>query len=180
MVILRFISFLQRNKSMQKIFNLHKGKLFTLFLILLIIIPSIYKLIRPGFFTMFDDMQVVRLWQIDKCVKDLQIPCRWLPDLGLGYGYPLFLYYAPLPYYLMEGMHLINFSFIDSVKIGFTASVFLSALFFYLFMRYFFSKKASLFATFIYVFAPIRASDIYVRGAMGEVWGMATVPLVFL
>src|SRR4030043_1423649 len=141
MVILRFISFPQLNKSMQKIFNLKRRKPFTFILIFIITIPSIYKLIRPGFFTMFDDMQVVRLWQMDKCVKDFQIPCHWVPDLGLGYGYPLYSYYAPLPYYFMEGVHLINISFIDSVKIGFASSVILSVIFFYLFMRYFFSKK---------------------------------------
>ena len=153
---------------------------FIVFLLLVFVsLPAVYKLLRPGYYSMYDDMQVVRLQQMDECINDGQIPCRWVPDLGLGYGYPLFIYYAPLPYYFMEGIHLIGFSFINSVKIGFAASVVLSALFFYLLLKYFFSKKAALFATFFYVFAPLRAAGIYVRGAMGEVWGLASVPLLF-
>ena len=78
---------------------------------------------RPGFFSMYDDMQVIRLQQMDKCVKDGQIPCRWAPDLGYGYGYPLYQYYAPLPYYVMETFHLLGFSLINSVKIGFILTI---------------------------------------------------------
>lgn len=145
-------------------------------LIIIISLPAIYQLIRPGFFPMYDDMQVIRLEQMDKCIKDGQIPCRWVPDLGYGYGYPLFQYYAPLPYYFMEAVHLFGFSYIDSVKIGFASSIVLSALFFFLLAKRFFSISTSLILTFVWVMIPFRAADIYVRGAMGEAWGMAMLP----
>jgi len=67
---------------------------FLLFLVL--IIPSFSKLIRPGYFPMHDDLQAIRLLQMDKCIKDGQIPCRWVPDMGYGYGYPQFNYYKSL------------------------------------------------------------------------------------
>ena len=129
---------------------------------------------------MYDDMQVIRLQQMDMCIKDGQIPCRWVPDLGYGYGYPLFQYYAPLPYYTMEAFHLVGFSHIDSVKIGFGLSVFLSATFMYFLSRQFFSKTPSLFAATLYVYLPFRAADLYVRGGMGQLWGMAALPLFLL
>ena len=93
-----------------------KGKLFVLIVILIIIFPVIFRLIRPGFYSMYDDMQVIRLQQMDVCVRDGQIPCRWVPDLGLGYGYPLYQYYAPLPYYFMETVHLLGFSYAPRIK----------------------------------------------------------------
>lgn len=155
------------------------GKLFLAVLLFIVVLPTVFRLMRPGFFPMYDDMQVIRLQQMDKCFKDAQIPCRWVPDLGYGYGYPLYQYYAPLPYYAMEIFVLFGLSYIDSVKLGLILSVFLSALFFYAFVRYFLSPTASLAATALYVFSPIRAADMYVRGAMGELWGMAALPLAF-
>ena len=159
--------------------DLSKSKIIILLVLIIIIIPFVFKLLRVGFFSMYDDMQVVRLWQMDKCFKDLQIPCRWVPDLGLGYGYPLFLYYAPLSYYVMEMIHLLGFSLINAVKFGFIISVFFSGLFFYLLARTYFSKIASLFTAFLYIYAPYRAASIYVRGSMGEAWGFAAIPFVF-
>lgn len=144
----------------------------------ILVIPLIYKLLRPGFFPIYDDMQVIRVNQMDKCLKDGQIPCRWVPDLGYGYGYPLYQYYAPFPYYVMEIVHLSGFSFIDSVKAGFILSMVLSGMFFYLFLKSILPKSAALFGTILYLYAPFKAGDLYVRGAMGELWGFVALPLV--
>lgn len=158
----------------------HKKEKLSLLLVLLISLIAVINLIKPGFYSMYDDMQVIRLQQMDMCIKDGQIPCRWVPDLGYGYGYPLFQYYAPLPYYTMEAFHLVGFSYIDSVKIGFGLSVFLSAIFMYFLSRQFLNKVPSLFATTLYVLLPFRAADLYVRGGMGQLWGMAALPLFLL
>ena len=63
----------------------------------------LWPLFAAPYFTHHDDVQVIRLYEMDKCFKDYQIPCRWVPDLGGLYGYPIFNYYAPFPYYVMEG-----------------------------------------------------------------------------
>ena len=62
----------------------------------------LWPLLMAPFFSHHDDVQVIRLYEMDKCIKDGQIPCRWVPDLGGLYGYPIFNYYAPLPYYFGE------------------------------------------------------------------------------
>jgi len=156
---------------------LKRGKYFLLLVLLLL--PSIFALFRRGFFPIYDDMQVIRLYQLDKCIADRQIPCRWVPDLGYGYGYPLFQYYAPFPYYFMEVFRLLGFSLIDSVKIGFGSALIFSGIFFFLFLRLFFSYLSSLLGAVLYVYVPARAADLYVRGAMGELWGMAILPFFF-
>src|SRR3989338_3517629 len=97
-------------------------------LLFILIIPAFSTLLRPGYFPMHDDIQGMRLLQMDKCIRDLQIPCRWVPDMGYGYGYPQFNYYAPMPYYIMEAFHLVGFGFLDSVKAGFIASTIVGAL----------------------------------------------------
>jgi hypothetical protein len=166
---------MQKLTKLKKLPDLFRKHLFYLFIII-ILLPSFLSLLKPGFFSMYDDMQVIRLQQMDKCIRDLQIPCRWVPDLGYGYGYPLYQYYSPAPYYFMEIFHLFGVSLIDSVKIGFIASIVLSFVFTYKLSRYFLNKKPSVFAAVVYTYLPFRAADLYVRGAMGESWGLFALP----
>lgn len=155
-----------------------RNRLFV-FITLLLSIPAFMTLIRPGYFPMHDDMQAMRLLQMDKCVRDFQIPCRWVPDMGYGYGYPQFNYYSPLPYYVMEAFHLVGFGILDSVKIGFGITVLISALGMYLLTRRLWGEWGGLLSSFLYVYAPYRAVDMYVRGAVGEFWALSALPFIF-
>jgi len=151
--------------------------IFLLFLVL--IIPAFLKLIRPGYFPMHDDLQAIRLLQMDKCIKDGQIPCRWVPDMGYGYGYPQFNYYNPLPYYLMEGFHLFGLGYLDSIKLGLVVSILASAVGMFLLGKSLWGTAGGFISGLLYTYAPYRAVDIYVRGAMGEVWAFVFLPFVF-
>ncbi|OGM27112.1 hypothetical protein A2962_03350 [Candidatus Woesebacteria bacterium RIFCSPLOWO2_01_FULL_39_61] len=153
---------------------------FLVLLLLILAVPTFSSLLRPGFFPMHDDMQAMRLLQIDKCVKDLQIPCRWVPDMGYGYGYPQFNFYAPMPYYIMEAFHLVGLGFLDSVKAGFIASTIFALVGMYLLGRFLWGKMGGAVSSFLYIYAPYRAVDFYVRGAVGELWALAFLPFIFL
>ncbi len=150
------------------------------FLILLIIlsIPTFKSLIRSGYFPMHDDMQAMRIYQLDKCVHDRQIPCRWVPDMGYKYGYPQFNYYGPLPYYVMEGFHLLGFNLFDSVKIGFILALLLGDIAMFFLAKNIWGNWGGLLSALLYAYSPYRASDIYSRGAMGESWGFIFMPLI--
>jgi len=128
---------------------------------------------------MHDDMQAMRVLQMDKCFKDGQIPCRWVPDMGYGYGYPQFIYYSPLPYYVMEVFHLIGFQIIDSVKIGIILGFILSGISMFLLGRSLWGNLGGLVSASFYLYAPYHASDIYTRGAMGEFWALVFLPVIF-
>ncbi len=149
-------------------------------LLLLALIPTFWALTRPGYFPMHDDIQGMRVLQMHKCVLDFQLPCRWVPDMGYGYGYPQFNYYAPLPYYFMEGFVIAGNPILDTVKVGFAASLILSAYSMYLLASYVWGKKGGFISAIFYSYAPYRAVDIYVRGAMGEAWAFVFLPLVLL
>ena len=137
-----------------------------------------WQLLRPGFYTMHDDLQVMRLYEMDRCFKDGQLPCRWAPDMAQNYGQPLFNFYSAFPYYLGELIHLVGFSFIDTVKLLFFLSLFLSGAFTYLLARHFIGEKAALVTASAYLAVPYHAVDIFVRGALSESWGLTLVPLV--
>lgn len=146
----------------------------------LLIIPAFADLLKPGFFPMHDDLQVFRLLEVDKCLHDGQIPCRWVPDAGFGYGYPLMEFYPPMPYYPMELMVLLGSGFFLPVKVMFALAFILSALGLYLLGKEFFGKWGGILASVLYVYSPYHSVDIYVRGAMNEAWGMVWFPFVLL
>lgn len=145
----------------------------------ILLLPAVAPLFQRGYFTMHDDLQAIRQLEMDKCFADRQIPCRWVLDMGYGYGYPLFNYYPPLPYYLGEVVHKLGFQFTDTVKvlgvIGFAAS--LVAM--YLLANQFWGPKGGMLAALFYVYAPYHSTDYYVRGAMNEFWALVWFPLIF-
>lgn len=152
--------------------------------ILLLIIPLIFALLashrlwRPGYFSMQDDMHVFRLAQYHQCVLDRQIPCRLIPDGGLGYTYPLFNFYSPLPYAVAEGFHLVGLSLIDSLKISFIIPFFIGSVGMYLLSSAIFGPVGGLISSVLYTFAPYHALDSFVRGALAEHWAINLLPLI--
>lgn len=154
-------------------------KIFWIVLVFLTVIPSYSTLIRPGFFSMHDDLQAFRIYEMDKCFADLQIPCRWVPDAGYQYGYPQFNYYPPLPYYVGEIIHKIGFQYIDSVKILFALGFLLSALTMFLLASELFGSFPGFVSAVVYTYVPYKAVDVYVRGALSEFWALIFYPFVF-
>lgn len=153
-------------------------KIFITFIIFLIPLLISFRLFRPGYFSMQDDMHVFRLQQFDQCLKDLQIPCRQISDGGLGYGYPLFNFYSPLPYAAAEIFHLLGFSFIDSLKITFTLPNFIRSIGMYLLAGSFFGPVGGLISSVFYTLAPYQAVNGFVRGALAELWALSFLPLI--
>jgi hypothetical protein len=149
-------------------------------LLVILLIPAIKDLLTPGYFTMHDDMQVFRLFELNKCVHDGQLPCRWVPDGGYGYGYPLMQFYPPMPYYPMELLTLLGLGFFWPVKIMFALAFVLSGVGMYLLAKEFFGKWGGILSALFYVYAPYHSVDIYVRGAQNEAWGMVWFPFVLL
>ncbi|NCP47282.1 YfhO family protein [bacterium] len=144
------------------------------------LLPAVADIFKPGFFPMHDDLQVFRLYEIHKCLLDGQIPCRWVPDAGYGYGYPLMEFYPPMPYYPMELMVLLGAGYFLPVKVMFALAFLLSGLGMYLLAKEFFGRWGGILAGVIYVYSPYHSVDIFVRGAMNEGWGMVWFPFVLL
>lgn len=156
------------------------GKKFLFPIILFIaIVPAFFALLKPGYYNMHDDMQIIRQLELEKCLKDGQIPCRWSPDLGYEYGYPLFNFYPPMPYIVGQVFRTLGLSFVNTVKATAVVQFILAAAFMYLLASSIFGKMGGLIAALFYTYAPYHAVNIYVRGAMNEVWALVFFPLIF-
>lgn len=146
----------------------------------LLIVPATWALFVPGFYGASDDIHIAWLLEFHKTLMMGQIPPRFVPDLSFGFGYPLFNFVFPLPFYLSEIFHLSGFSLVDSIKALFFITVPLSGLFMYLLLREFSSRGLSLAGAVLYIYTPYRAVDLYIRGAIGEIVGFAILPVVLL
>lgn len=129
---------------------------------------------------MHDDLQVMRVYEMKKCLLDLQIPCRWVPDMGFGYGYPQFQYYGPLPYYFMGGLAVLGLDYLTVVKIGFIFALLLGNITMYFLGNSLYGPWGGLLSAVAYAYLPFRSSDVYSRGAMGESWAFVFLPLIVL
>ena len=146
--------------------------------IVVLIFPTYSKLLQSGFFPMQDDLQAFRVYEMDKCYTNLQIPCRWVPDAGYEYGYPQFNFYPPLPYYLGALMHHVGIQYIDVVKILFILGYILSALTMYLLVKELTDNWSGFIAALLYTYIPYKAVEVYVRGALSEFWAQIFFPLI--
>ncbi len=164
---------------MQKLTEFFRKNIFLLVGVL-IVIPSFYRMLQPGIFST-QDFHLFRLIEFDKCIKDFQFPCRWVADAGFGYGEPLFNFYGQLSYFLGEIFHLLGVSLIGSVKLLFILSLVGSFVsMFFLAKRVWRSNLAAFVSGVLYIYAPYRALDVWVRGALPEALSFVLFPLVIL
>ncbi|HVF69971.1 MAG TPA: hypothetical protein VNA13_05420, partial [Xanthomonadales bacterium] len=134
---------------------------------------------NPGFFPMHDDTQVARVFEMHKSLSDGMFPVRWVADLGYGYGYPIFNFYAPLAYYIGALFIFLGFNALVATKIMIGLGIILAGVFMYIFAREFWGKTGGVISAALYVYAPYHALNTYVRGAVTELWAYALIPLTF-
>ncbi len=150
----------------------------SLVIILFFSLWTIRPFLSSDFFTMHDDTQVARVIVMGKALRQGQLPVRWITDLGYGYGYPIFNYYAPLPYYVGGFLYALGGDAILSTKLMFVAGMLLAAVSMYLFVEMLAGKPAGILSAVLYVYAPYHAVQIFVRGAVGEFWVLVFLPVL--
>jgi len=148
---------------------------------LLISAPIILPFFHTGYFPTHDgEWAVVRLADMFRMLRDFQIPARYSGELNFGYGYPLFNFAYPFPYYLGIAIHFLGFGFVNTIKIIFAGSVIFSAFFMFLASRNLWKNTwAGIISAIMYIYLPYRMVDLYVRGSIGESLSFALFPLLF-
>ena len=151
-------------------------------IILLLCVPVILPYFNSGYFPTHDgEWAVVRLGDMFRTLRDMQFPPRYSGALNFGYGYPLFNFAYPMPYYIGVIFNLFLHSFILSIKLLFILSVLLSSVFMYLASSKLWSNKWSgIVSSILYIYLPYRMVDLYVRGSVGESIAMILFPFILL
>ncbi len=149
-------------------------------LLLALTLPAVQPLLGDSLPWSADGLlHLHRLAQLDRSLHHGVIFPRWAPDMGLGFGFPLFNYYAPLSYYLAEPFHLIGFSFQHALLAAFALATLVAAAGAYLCGRDLFGPLAGVGAALAFIYAPYNLYDVIHRGALAEAWGLAWLPFIF-
>lgn len=158
---------------------MRKEIIFILFLIIIGLF-GVKALFHPGFYTSHDgEHQVIRLYHFDQALKDGQIPPRWAGTADNGYGYPLFIFSYQLPWYLGVPLLRLGFSLTDAVKGVFILGFVLSGVVMAAWLREMWGFIPALTGAILYIWAPYRFSNIFVRASLGEATAFIFIPLVF-
>ena len=105
----------------------------------------------------------------------------WAGMLNGTYGYPLFIFLNPLPYYLISLFHFLGFSFITSLKLFVGMTYLLSGIFMYCFTKETLKNDLAAFTSSIfYLFIPYHLVDLHYRIDVGEILCFVFIPLLLL
>ncbi|OGH43767.1 MAG: hypothetical protein A3I49_01060 [Candidatus Levybacteria bacterium RIFCSPLOWO2_02_FULL_37_11] len=140
-------------------------------LIVLVLIAALplFPFLHPGLPITHDGADhVARIANFYQNLSEGNLIPRWAANLNWGYGHPILMFLYPLPSYFASLFHFLSFSFIDSLKIVFALGFIASGAAMYLWLKNFLDKYAAFFGAILYMFAPYRFVDLYVRGAIGE------------
>ncbi len=148
-------------------------------ILLLFSLCLIFPYFHAGYFPTHDgEWAVVRLAEMYRALTDGQFPVRYSTYLNYNYGYPLFNFAYPLPYYLGAPVASI-IGFVNTTKLIFAISIPLSAIGMYLASRKIWDCDGSgVVAGALYILAPYRLVDLYVRGSIGECVSFAIAPFL--
>jgi len=149
-------------------------------LLLAFCVFALAPLTAPGYFIYAHDARhsVYFLQMFDAALRDGAWYPRWAADMTFGYGYPVWLILAPLPFFVGEAFHLVGFDFVSAVKIVDGLAMICSALTMYLFASRVLGKNAGLVAAIAYIYIPYHLVDLYVRAAQAELVSFVFPPLV--
>jgi len=149
-------------------------------LLALLAIPFLWPFFNKGYIETDDGLwAVIRQASLHNELRQGQFPVRWSGSLNFSYGYPLFNFSYPGPYYIGEFFKLIGFDFIWSVKLVFIFATIVSVVGMYIFARELWKNDlAGIIAALFYLASSYRLINLYLRGSVGEIVAFALFPLI--
>lgn len=149
------------------------------FICLICLVGTLLPIFHSTFFLPHDFTHVTRIAEMFRSLTAGEFPVRWSRNFGFGYGMPLFNFYAPLPYYLAVIPYALGVGGVNSVKFLYVLNAILAFVGMYFLAREVWGRKAGLLSALVFSVVTYRALDLYVRGAVGEVYGMVILPFCF-
>ena len=97
-----------------------------------------------------------------------------------NFGYSWNIFYSPFTAYVPLIFKIFNLSFVNCIKLFMFAITLLSGIAMYKFVfKVTKNKNISVFASIIYILAPYRITDMYIRNALAELASFVFLPIIF-
>ncbi len=155
------------------------------FPLLILLVFSIYglrPLFQEGLYTAHDIWhQVARLYHYGNAVKDGQIPPRWISQLAVNQGYPLFIFSYHFPWIIGTPIMLLGLSVQSTIKVLFCIFYIFSAVSMYALIFILTKDRiSSTVGATVYIWVPYQFLTMYVSAAIGTSALFAIVPVLLI
>lgn len=166
---------------MKNLLNKIKNKKEYIYILLASLIVCIPLFIK-GFNIFRDDgiQHVCRLIGTEQTLKTGQFLPMIMSNFCNNFGYSWNLFYSPFTAYLPLLFKIFNFTYVNSLKIFEFFTVIISGIAMYKFtLNVTKNKNIAVFASIIYILAPYRITDMYIRNALAELTSFMFIPMIF-
>lgn len=125
------------------------------------------------------DFHLIRIDGIKEAIQSGQFPVRINPTFWNGYGYANPIFYGELFLYIPAFLRIVGFRLSACYNIyAILVNLFTCFGGYYCFKKMFKDSAAAMTAVTLYVMAPYRLMNMYLRAAVGEYTAMAFLPFV--
>jgi hypothetical protein len=146
---------------------------------LLLLLPALSPLFRPGFFVSDDGrFHVYRMAALADAWRHGVLHPRLFPDFGFGYGQAVLNFYSPLSYWPGALLSFLGMSPAVAAQWTVGLGFVLAALAAYGYVRSLWGHNAGVLAALIYTYLPYHLADAYTRGALPEHMAFIFPPLI--
>lgn len=152
--------------------------------IIIILIASIFvciPLMSKNIDMTYDDgiQHIARLMGTYQSIQEGQISI--MSNFCNGFGYSWNIFYSPITALAPLIFKLLGVSFTTCIKLFMFVVIFLSGYFMYIFTKKVTNNNnVSIVAAILYIFAPYRLTDMYIRNALAELASFMFLPMIFL
>lgn len=159
--------------------NGERSPITALLVALLLTLPALLPLLRPGFFVSDDGLfHVYRTAALAEAWQQGVLWPRLFPDFGFGYGQAVLNFYAPLSYVPGALLSAVGVNPAAAVQAVIALSFLLAAAAAFGYGNFLFGPAGGVLAAVVYTYTPYHLADAYLRGAAPEHAAFIFPPLI--
>jgi len=120
-----------------------------------------------------------RIYAMAELIQDGNLYPRWVSYFHMGYGYPVFNYYAPGATHIGAWFHLLGSDVITAYNLTNALSWIIGSIGIYWLARTFLPLRVALLACVLWVYAPSRFYEFWWQGSLAQIVATSFIPYVF-
>jgi|GEM_PF-920807 len=120
-----------------------------------------------------------RIFAMAELIQDGNLYPRWVSYFHMGYGYPVFNFYAPGATHIGAWIHLLGFDVVTAYNLTNALAWMIGSVGIYWLARTFLSVRLALLACVLWVYAPSRFYEFWWQGSIAQIVATSFIPYVF-
>lgn len=120
-----------------------------------------------------------RIYALSELIQNGQFYPRWVSYFHMGYGYPVFNFYAPGATHIGAWIHLLGFDVIAAYQLTNALMWCVGSVGMYWLARTFLPIRLALIACVLWVYAPSRFYEFWWQGSLAQIVATSFIPFVF-